>query len=361
MVLEVVLNVLRKGITFFCFEFFVNISLCKNLLFILLFILLLTSFFSLILLFRDYFPYWIQTPWKTIAVLTSNASRCDWYEEVVNAQQPGLPIYCGDAPWSRDNHLGSGRSGWQNMYNFTVPTPSQLCGETSCDKCVLRLRYNISTTDYPWDLDASANGEKSPVEQNPVVDIGVRQGFKLAINTAQTGRTFQDRSHIFSVVPRPAGVSNQARIHNLMVQGKRGNIVETFPAVEYNFMPEFLRINENDYVHIQWTGSNTHDNDNPAGDGQAGDSGEGTGGTDRHNIVQITNQNVNYPLHISRVNMWSNVVDSVPRRSSSQVPFIDSLSLSIFPLFFFFNISNDDRTYHANAEHFCVENSSLNI
>jgi hypothetical protein len=48
-----------------------------------------------------------------------------------------------------------------------------------------------------------------------------------------------------------------------------------------------LTIKQDDLVHIQWTGSNTHNNGNPAGDGQAGDAGEGTRGTDRHNMVEL--------------------------------------------------------------------------
>merc|ERR1712080_209298 len=51
----------------------------------------------------------------------------------------------------------------------------------------------------------------------------------------------------------------------------------------------------NDMVHIQWTGSNTHNNGNPAGDGQAGDAGEGTGGTDRNNFVALHSTGANYP------------------------------------------------------------------
>ena len=69
---------------------------------------------------------------------------------------------------------------------------------------------------------------------------------------------------------------------------------------------------------IQLTGSNTHNNGQPGGDGQTGDAGEGTGGkkngykeitspdhvhthththtgTDRHNIVEIPDPNSNFP------------------------------------------------------------------
>merc|ERR1719431_2276497 len=93
---------------------------------------------------------------------------------------------------------------------------------------------------------------------------------------------------VFSKRPKEA---NDKRIFNVNVRGKRGNIVQVYPAVEYDFVPMNLEINEKtDLVHFQWTGSNTHNNN-----GQ-GDDGEGTGGTDRNNMVQITNRNDNYPI-----------------------------------------------------------------
>lgn len=66
----------------------------------------------------------------------------------------------------------------------------------------------------------------SPVEQNPYVNVGAdTTALRLAINTAQFGRTFQDRSHPFVLKPRPAEAASQT-IHNINVRGKRGNIVQ---------------------------------------------------------------------------------------------------------------------------------------
>merc|ERR1719367_827888 len=92
----------------------------------------------------------------------------------------------------------------------------------------------------------------------------------------------------------------QPKIWNLNVQGKRGNIVQTFPAVEYDFWPKTLAVKTGDCIAMQWTGSNTHNNGNPAGDGQAGDAGEGRGGSDRSNIMQILNKNSTYPLPLDK-------------------------------------------------------------
>jgi len=204
---------------------------------------------------------------------------------------------CRASEWSRVNHLGNGKKAEPLQYRWELPHfPS---GQDQ--RCVLRLRYNISTDDYdPWNTDYKSNqnnqaGVQSPVTQNPTVEIGGNNlPLKLAINTAQFGRTFQDRSHMFYLKSRPAGVTQ--RIHNLNVRGKRGNIVQTFPAVEYDFMPTNLEIKKDDLVHIQWTGSNTHNNGNPAGDGQAGDAGEGKGGTDRNNIMEVADRNHNFPV-----------------------------------------------------------------
>jgi len=196
--------------------------------------------------------------------------------------------------------------------NWTVPMVANMplaraVGQANMRKCVMRLRYNISTDDYnPWAINSSQddNPEKgiiSPVQENPTVDVGaVMQGLRLAINTAQFGRTFQDRSHVFYVAPRPAALAAAATVINLNVRGKRGNIVQTYPAVEYDFVPNRLTIAPTDFVHVQWTGSNTHNNGDPGGDGQTGDAGEGQGGTDRSNFVQMIDKDDNYPLPIDK-------------------------------------------------------------
>jgi len=92
---------------------------------------------------------------------------------------------------------------------------------------------------------------------------------------------------MFKIIPRPSKVSDATKIHNLSVRGKRGNIVQTFPATEYDFVPTTLNTEQGDYVHFQWTGCDT----NPGGN-----AGEGIDKTDRSNIVQIESRNHNTPL-----------------------------------------------------------------
>lgn len=228
---------------------------------------------------------------------------------------------CVQGAWSRVNHLGNGRDGQPLTYNWTIPTMDKLGngiakattnenGAATIAKCFLRIRYNISTDDYDVRaINASMNSNKnypykSPVTNNPTVATGLKnvQGLKLAINTAQFGRTFQDRTHSFYIRSRPPQIPANAKVHNLQVRGKRGNIVQTFPSVEYDFAPNNLAVTSNDFIHLQWTGSNTHNNGNPAGDGQAGDAGEGTGGTDRNNFVSILSAGTNYPLPYGDLN-----------------------------------------------------------
>lgn len=290
---------------------------------------------------RDYYPYWSPSPWIDVAYLTDHTERvcpivdagtqntntvykCTGLVETdqdtyiteaecvaaggtwtaYNKNEPAPE--CLQAPWARTNHLGNGRDGQASNYTWTLPSFDSIKGITygttyQSKKCAFRLRYNISTDDYdPWTANATDNYEL--FEQNPTVDVGTtsRQGLQLAINTNQFGRTFQDRSHMFYITKRPATVSQSTKIYNLNVRGKRGNIVQTYPSVEYDFIPNRLTIGTNDMYHLQWTGSNTHNNGGGGGDGQAGDDGQGTGGTDRNNFVSLKSEGQSFPIPLDK-------------------------------------------------------------
>jgi hypothetical protein len=291
---------------------------------------------------RDYYPYWHPSPWRDIVILTSNINRCDHFKKHSQNVEgkfecKGTPTENNEAecvaaggqwsytsPWnidapecmgnsfSRDNHLGNGRTGYTASYSWIIPTLSKIGSSyLSADgtaNCVLRIRYNISSSDYAgWNevdnngemIDASYNNAKSPVQQDPYVGYG-KDGsgyewqLRLALNTDQYCRTFEDRSHTFFISKRPAEITTTHRIFNLNVRGKRGNIVEAYPAVEYDFTPGDLQISIGDYIHFQWTGCDTNPNY----------AGEGTQGTDRSNIVELKDRKKNYPNSFSEQKLF---------------------------------------------------------
>ena len=61
--------------------------------------------------------------------------------------------------------------------------------------------------------------------------------------------------------------------------GKRGNIAQVRNCIEYDFVPNNLTITDNDIIHFQWIGSDFNPLNN---------DGEGRSGTDRTNLVDIT-------------------------------------------------------------------------
>ena len=269
---------------------------------------------------RDYYPYWHPTPWRDIAIFTNDLSQCQMYQsQSQNVMNKG-ECYTNDAAstylaynnyfdctknngkwvesgrWgtsapeclstdllrTADNHLGYKYDGKPATYMWRIP-------DLESKACVLRLRYNISTDDVPFNLDFKSNGlEKSPIKQDPFDTFGGHATYlSIAANTNQFGRTFQDRSYVFEIRKRPPGVGG--RIYNLNVKGKRGNIVQTYPAIEYRFAPEYLEVSSGDYIHFQWTGSDYNPNRNP-NDAEGGPLDPADGQStraDRSNIVQL--------------------------------------------------------------------------
>jgi hypothetical protein len=298
---------------------------------------------------RDYYPYWHPSEWKDIAVITDSPERCAYYQAnsqnvldkgtcvsnitgdylsmsnatecvqfraVVNGRPEGgkwvstgawklPPPVCQVPDRSRDNHLGNVMGGYPSHFNWTIPDEVN-------SRCTLRIRYNISTADYDsWNTFSDKNDPNGlkvrvkgsngtstsspssyPLANNPLVDFGVGIKLQLAINTAQFFRTFQDRSHIFEITKRPSCVNPLTKIQNLNIRGKRGNIVQVYPSVEYDFIPDRLEIDSNTLVHVQWTGSNTNPNNN---------DGQGKEGTDRHNLIQLMDNDLSrsYPMSVA--------------------------------------------------------------
>lgn len=352
---------------------------------------------------RDYYPYWHPSVWHDIAILTDEPeTRCAYYQmesqnvkakhicsipahnnrdacesndgewqEVAPFNEPAPE--CLDGIQSRDNHNGNVRNGQPYYYLWQIPF--YLKGRT-----VIRIRYNITTGDFqygslahPIEEDAELSGEKAdaffmdkrfndpnpnnrrrsifkgrpevplPLAQDPVadwVDLGEDRLLQLQVNTNQFGRTFEDRTHSFMVMERPTDVPAGQRIVNYNVRGRRGNIVQVYPSVEYDFVPSELSVEQGTMLHFQWTGSDANPN---------GNAGNGRAGTDRSNLVQLQNRQETVPLpmdkHTLFFNAQANPNDEEGKRLVTKFAYLDQDSI----------VTCDPETNDQNSETNCKQ------
>jgi hypothetical protein len=254
---------------------------------------------------RDYYPYWGESDWIDIAVLTSDTTRCDYYLNNSRCNQEkydcvGASIYshdedtcningglwvtyptfdncnmtCLPAPTSTINRLGIGQNSTKHTeYFWKLPNEN-------LNNCVLRIRYNISTSETPWDFTANDNDK---LQNNPIMNTSQGVPVRMAVNTAQYGRTFEDRTYTFNILEN----NFDNTVHNVNVQGKRGNIAQVRNCIEYDFVPNNLNITVGEYIHFQFIGSDYNPQNN---------DGEGRAGTDRSNLVLIETFRDNLPF-----------------------------------------------------------------
>ena len=216
------------------------------------------------------------------------------------------PPLCKVAPYTRDNQLTNTVSPYgvyesQELHptHFVWKVPGDVLDKMGAEEatCVMRIRYNVSSGDYDnWKTTSLFNGDNAKLPTNPTADfigfshdsdVSTDFSLKLSVDSSKVGHTFEDRSHTFLIRRKPSsGECKGASIHNLNVKGRRGDAVQVYPSVPYDFSPSELAVWEGDCVHFQWTGSDANPLEN---------TGNGRNMTDRTNLVEVVQADSNVP------------------------------------------------------------------
>ena len=162
--------------------------------------------------------------------------------------------------------------------------------------------YSSMQDDLDWDpYQARERGYQHKNDARLQIFEKYPMRLRSAYNTDQLGRVFEDRSHKLEFVQLPEEIKrdmtlNNKKLYNINARGKIGNNVEVYPAFEYDFVPSRVVANKGDYIHIQWSGSNSndHNNDHSQTDSQ-GRTVPVLRGKDRYNMVAIDDMNAIRP------------------------------------------------------------------
>jgi hypothetical protein len=290
---------------------------------------------------RDYYPYWRDSPWIDIAVITNRPELCNLYQN--ESQNVKSKMYCVGASKYIFNLTECDEYGGHLIripsykeLNFPVKEPECIPFQSSpptnrlfessehntqsykwilpnfkknMSNCILRVRYNISTNEVPFH-----NGNNL-LKNNPQINTTIGVPVRLAIDTSQYGRTFEDRSFTFDIIKRTSELKK--RIINVNVQGKRGNIAQIRNCIEYDFVPNNITVLNDEYLHFQWVGSDYNPPEN---------DGEGRAGTDRSNLMFIDDIKDNFPSN--NLDIFNR--DILIKLASINQPYINK-SVCVFP------------------------------
>jgi len=163
---------------------------------------------------------------------------------------------------------------WDARYNCPTNTDTRaLAGVTAAGIPAYCQNVINDTTGYV------------PIFERAYLNVSTQAGYPLlamAFQTDQVARTFQDRSYVLMFANYQ--LRNGKTIVNLNNRGRRGNIVQCYPAVENDFYPPTLSLGTNSLLHVQFCGSDFNPANNP-------NDGEGWQYSTRFNLIALTNSN----------------------------------------------------------------------
>ncbi|KAI0983768.1 hypothetical protein GJ496_004010 [Pomphorhynchus laevis] len=303
---------------------------------------------------RDYYPYWHISPWIDIAVFPKNVKNCEAFTSEsfnINARFACLNETTNQLRWNNVYTCVRNGGKWLPLYNYMekVHSTEKSCryawrlpydAENSTDyaciilpdppkciynrhnqynwdlpvfklpgekRCVIRIRLNVSSSDYnPASVNSSFN-HVSGKYPSPVLSHYQFNHNNYTVTytwpTTFLGTTFEDRSHIFILKAREG--TWKETLYNINVLGKRGTKMTVSPSETLNFHPTLITAKPGDLIHFQWTGTNQEEDQYISAYNY---NFHNSKSIVRHNLVQCKERSSQYPLLYDNTTFWSQTI-----------------------------------------------------